>query len=658
MKYAPFIDGLRAIAVSSVVLHHIGFPFASGGFIGVDVFFVISGFLIISQIVQGLEARSFSLSDFWARRVLRILPTYLLVIVCCAVIAPFVFVMPDEYEDFAKEVGLSAVMAVNQLFLSQQGYFDQDSQAKVLLHLWSLAVEEQFYIVAPLLLIGLWRVATAYRAAAIALLFAASLAGCIYWTDRYGNSNAAFYLMPLRAWEFIAGGALSLLVPYVRRSPAILADAFGLGGLAIILSTVWGFGATMPYPSFWAVLPVAGVCAVILAGISRPESTSARLLSLSPFVGLGLVSYALYLWHWPLLTFARLYRFGETSLLIDVLAGGIIPLLLAIATRYVVELPIQRWRRAQPSPVSWRTSRQGLTACVAIGLLGYASFAGFAASVDQVTANTASRSPIDDLEACRLNAMSDAGCANGAPIGLLLGDSHAGASAPALSAYAKESGVVLATGTVAACIPILDLKVFGMDESMRDRCNALRANVRRLLNGKALAPGFAILISNWPMYFAKESKYALGLEQADAPAVNREDVFVANLRHTIDFLLQSGTKRILVVGPVPLFERPAPGCVRRSDDLHLPRDKKCSVPRQEQNLRRDAVVKWLSESLSRYASENVRFIDPVGSFCDDSICRSYTADTVLYVDRGHLSDEGMKKVLSDFADDFHWAVRG
>ena len=217
--YRPYIDGLRAVAVLSVALYHAGVPWLPGGFVGVDVFFVISGFLIINQIMSSKASNRFSFSEFWSRRALRILPPYLLVILTCSLVAPFVLVMPSEYQEFSQEAGYSSIMVVNHFFLSQQGYFDVGADTKVLLHLWSLAVEEQFYIFAPLIITALWYLGRRSFASACAVLFSISFLGCAYWTGLAGDKNYAFFLMPLRAWEFIAGGAVVAAVPLLSRSP-------------------------------------------------------------------------------------------------------------------------------------------------------------------------------------------------------------------------------------------------------------------------------------------------------------------------------------------------------------------------------------------------------------------------------------------------------
>lgn len=200
-SYFDFVDGLRAIAVTSVVAYHVGVPGVTGGFVGVDIFFVISGFLIINQIVAALQSGTFSFSEFWSRRALRILPPYLLVIASSAAAAAYVLVTPSEFEAFGKQALFSAVMVVNHLFLEQQGYFDAASNKKILLHLWSLAVEEQFYLFAPMILAALWWLRLSRTTLAIvgAALATASLVGCINWTPTGSSGidkNYAFFLMP------------------------------------------------------------------------------------------------------------------------------------------------------------------------------------------------------------------------------------------------------------------------------------------------------------------------------------------------------------------------------------------------------------------------------------------------------------------------------
>jgi peptidoglycan/LPS O-acetylase OafA/YrhL len=264
-NYLAFVDGLRAVAILSVVAYHAGFRFVGGGFVGVDIFFVISGYLIIGQIVKGLQSDTFSFAEFWSRRALRILPPYLLVIATSCVVALFVLVTPEEIASFGKEVLWSAGMAANHLFLSQEGYFDRAAEVKPLLHLWSLAVEEQFYLVAPVALVLGFQFLARFSGAVrrwVAALTVGTLGLVSFWlcaSLSSGDVNYAFYLMPLRAWEFIAGGLVPVVALSLRRAPKGLIEFAALLGVALMTYAILGFQANRPFPSTVAAIPVWGL---------------------------------------------------------------------------------------------------------------------------------------------------------------------------------------------------------------------------------------------------------------------------------------------------------------------------------------------------------------------------------------------------------------
>jgi peptidoglycan/LPS O-acetylase OafA/YrhL len=252
--YVPFIDGLRAVSILAVVGFHVGLPGFSSGFVGVDVFFVISGYLIIGHITAALHNGSFSFADFWARRALRILPPFILVLAASTAIGSAVLVTPAEINDFGASVLYAAAMIANQFFCDQQGYFNTASDLKPLLHTWTLSVEEQFYLLVQLLAFGTawiekaskWRGLGLLFAVAI-ILFLASPLACVEYTS--STRNIAFFLMPFRAWEFIAGGMVPALIPLARRLPAILADLVAaLGGIAILVA-ILAFSERLPIRS-------------------------------------------------------------------------------------------------------------------------------------------------------------------------------------------------------------------------------------------------------------------------------------------------------------------------------------------------------------------------------------------------------------------------
>ena len=329
LPYLRFLDGLRAVSVLAVVFYHAGLKAIPGGFIGVDVFFVISGFLIINQIARRLQRNDFSILEFYGRRCLRILPPFFIVLAASALIASFVLVAPGEIREFGRQALWSSLMLVNHLFVSQQGYFDAAAEAKPLLNMWSLAVEEQFYLGVPLTLLALWLVPLRYAVWIVGVLALASFAGCVYFTSDEGT-NYAFYFTTLRAWEFVVGGSITLILPFVTRLPALLVTAIGLGGIAAIGVGVTALNAEMLYPYYYALLPVLGAACVITCGLVDPNSIVSRALSIRPMVAIGLISYSWYLWHWPLLSFWRTWSAGQSTLRLDLVVVAVSAVLASI----------------------------------------------------------------------------------------------------------------------------------------------------------------------------------------------------------------------------------------------------------------------------------------------------------------------------------------
>jgi len=296
VKYRADIDGLRCLAVLPVVFFHAGLPGFSGGFVGVDVFFVISGFLITTIILQAREAGRFSFLDFYARRIRRILPA-LVPVIGFALVFSVLFLPLSERRDFFDSLIGAATFTSNYVFLEQAGYFNGPVELKPLLHTWSLAIEEQFYVVFPLVCV-LAMTFAGRRALGILLsvVLIASLAANVY-VLRDVSANLAFYSTPLRVWELLAGCLLAVWPVKVGRGAA---QALGLVGLALIIAAVVLFTPSTPFPGVAALLPVAGAVMVIVGG-AQSETVAARILSFRPFVQIGKVSYGLYLWHWPLL---------------------------------------------------------------------------------------------------------------------------------------------------------------------------------------------------------------------------------------------------------------------------------------------------------------------------------------------------------------------
>jgi peptidoglycan/LPS O-acetylase OafA/YrhL len=334
-SYRADIDGLRAIAVLAVIFTHAGIPGFGGGFVGVDVFFVISGFLITRNLENARQARERGLWPFYARRLRRTLPAlYLVAFVTLA--AGLALLLPGDLNDLAHSVIAILLFVPNIFFLNQTGYFDHAAVTKPLLHTWSLGVEEQFYLLAPLLPFGLRRFGPFARKAVLIGLFALGLAGCAGL--RAVAPAAAFYLMPARLWEFLAGCLVAEAVfpPIATRWQAEAVSGAALLGLAAAIGT---FSAATAHPGLPTLLPCLATAALIHVGGTH-TTLAGRLLGSRLVAGIGLISYSLYLWHWPLLFFVRTADWHPLSLAAQITAGAAL-LGLSVLTWRFVEMPFR-----------------------------------------------------------------------------------------------------------------------------------------------------------------------------------------------------------------------------------------------------------------------------------------------------------------------------
>ena len=310
LKYRADIDGLRAIAVLAVIFFHADIPGFSGGFVGVDVFFVISGFLITSIILEEIQSGTFSVARFYERRIRRIFPALFPVIFFTLAVSIFIFDY-KAFKKFGESITGTTLFSSNILFWRESGYFDSPSLHKPLLHTWSLAVEEQFYIFFPLLLVGINRFFKRKYLPWIVSIGIISLFASFWGV--YNQPSAAFYLVPTRAWELLAGSILTLRVISPPQSNFIR-SLLAIVGLSLIFYSVFFYTKLTVFPGHNAIAPVLGSALIIHSGIEGSSSIG-KLLGLKPLVFTGLISYSLYLWHWPLIVFAKYMLFRELTVL-------------------------------------------------------------------------------------------------------------------------------------------------------------------------------------------------------------------------------------------------------------------------------------------------------------------------------------------------------
>ena len=662
LKYRPDIDGLRALAVSAVVAFHAGLPWLGGGFAGVDVFFVISGFLITGLLLsEHADTGRINLPAFWTRRARRLAPAFLLVIVVVLVASPFMLQrISGETGALAKAAIASILINANHFFLSSAGeYFGAAAETNPLLHMWSLSVEEQFYLAWPLVLALLWRTrstksqSTQMLMAAITLV---SFLGACWLT--MADSKQAFYLMPARAWELVAGGLMALLlhdrgVREVDRRGA----GMGFAGVSLLIgSFVYLDGAT-GFPGPMALFPVGGTLLLLLAGYLDPSSVVSRGMGTRWVVYLGKISYPLYLWHWPVLVLFRSNRLYERSPALDLLAV-VIALALAVVTYEVVEKGLWKWFASKPRllrgapAVIFSLGGASLALTFAVALGAWARF-GWAYSADEGRLDAARRDmpPLDCMFQVPPGEAAVEACLGDTrkPTVLLWGDSHANHWRPAVTRAADALGVNLATLTMNACRPLQG--PVGTPD-----CVAFNAQVmQRIRNWKGEGRLAGVIVSaRWPEgagipapSIVDAATWKPG-EYFDERARSAEDA-LRFLDAGIDGLaneLAAGQVRLMIVGPSPVQRFAAVHC------LALRAAANCGVQMNELQPYLSPTTEVIRNIALR--NRNVRVLDPLTFMCNAATCPVVANGTIIYSDDDHITRTYSIAQASKFSDAIAW----
>jgi len=499
LAYRPDVDGLRAVAVLSVVFCHAGFN-CPGGFIGVDVFFVISGYLIAGLILKELKQGTFTLANFWERRVRRIAPP-LVVVVAATFVAGWFILMPEDFASFGKSAVGLALLASNVQFWKSIDYFDNAAEEKPLLHTWSLSVEEQFYLFVPVFLLLLAKRSKLNRA--FLLLSAAAVASfglSVFWTQRHPTTN--FYLLPTRAWELFAGALLAFSPRCGIEKRKWLNELLAVLGLALILVPCFAYDHKTPFPGLAALPPVLGSALLIWVGSSAAGFTGiGRVLASKPVVFIGLISYSLYLWHWPLFSLTRYLTVKPptASVLWILIAASII---LAILSWRFVETPFRQRKVLADRGRLFTVAAVLFAAMLFAGLVLFKAkgFDGRIADRTKTIVETGKfdHSYVHELEVGDIpGKLVHLGPTNVTPRILIWGDSHAMATLPVIDAICKETGTAVVAATHAATPPVIGYfsrNQWGLNEQSLPFNAAVLEHIKR---SKIRA---VILISYWNMH--------------------------------------------------------------------------------------------------------------------------------------------------------------
>lgn len=636
MKYRREIDGLRSFAVLPVIFFHAGFSIFSGGYVGVDVFFVISGYLITTIIVSEKESDSFSIVKFYERRARRILPALFFVVLVSLPFA-WAWMLPEELTDYSRSLVAVAAFSSNILFWLESGYFESAAELKPFLHTWSLAVEEQYYLFFPLLIVLLWRFGNRVICWTLLALGAASLLTAQLLSGVYPSAN--FYLLPSRLWELLIGSLIAIFLfrdirvwpaPGDRRYQSI-AEAASLLGLLLILYAVFFFTAETPFPSLYTLVPTIGTGLIIV--FASDKTLVGKMLSFKPLVGIGLVSYSAYLWHQPLFAFARLRSIGEPDhLLMGFL--GLLSLILAFFSWKYVEQPFRDKRTFSRERI-FQGAFAASILVLALGLSGH-----FGEGFDGRT----TRSGVSYADAgldhrIRSNHGLSKKC-DGAftltrecrtddePEILVWGDSFAMHLVEGILASNPDARLIQMTKSV--CGPIVGIAPTNADwpPAWSDRCIAFNDRVIAWLEENE-SIRYVVLASPFNQYLDDNWRIRTrgGIDQAGSASLSRQ------LALTVEAVSNAGAIPV-VFAPPPSNGNNLGNCLARAvsvgEDL-----AKCNFELLEYEDRNADVIALLSS-----LQETVRVVWPAESLCDDQVCTASIDGVFVYRDRRHYSYEG------------------
>lgn len=629
MQYRREIDGLRALAVLPVIFFHAGFSAFPGGYIGVDVFFVISGYLITTLILEGQRAGGFSLYDFYERRARRIIPALILVV---AVTFPFgwIWLLPSDYLSYSKSLISVAFFSSNIFFWGESGYFDGAAELKPLLHTWSLAVEEQFYIFFPLLLIYFLKFSR--RGLAFSLAGLAVLSFLLAQLGMSLNPSASFYLFPARAWELLAGALAAIFLQRSGELPrlAYLHEFLSILGLFLVVVPIFVFDKSTPYPGWRAIFPVSG--SLLLIVFARGQAGIAKLLSNNILVGIGLISYSAYLWHQPLFSMFRHYVGSEFHLSLAIGLCATTFLFAYLSWRFV-ERPFRLKGEIHPKYL-WVFVVVGLVSVASIGAAGV-FFRGFPGRVPSQYRSVGELVRIEDLykyydyagvlrhgvcHSVNTEVWERNGCLDFRRKNIFIwGDSYAA------SLYSGVEYVRNLRHSDYGITQLTDGNVppFFIDAVNEEGKSLLAVNRRRLSMVERYQP--AVVLLGWMI--------------DGAQGLMEQSIATSELSLTIGKIRKvSPNTEVVVVGPFPKWSGTlAKQLIRVGGESRglPPRYMWMGLDRKE--------FAWDARLARLFEDSNVKYISALSIFCSQSGCLTRTSENLLditAVDWGHLTRGG------------------
>lgn len=637
MLHRNDIDGLRALAVLAVVFFHAGIKQMGGGYVGVDVFFVISGFLITSSILKEVSTDSFSYKKFWLRRIRRIFPASIFAVFAASILFFFVS-SPAQLQSFGKSVLSLSLFSSNIHFWTNTGYFTENSDLIPLLHTWSLSLEEQFYLFLPMFLVLLTKYFKSYRTLIFSLSLLVSFILSVILTPKM--PAASFYLLPTRGWELGAGSLLAFINLHKSRYEfkSLLNNLFGIAGLLLICFSVFTFDDETSFPSYNALYPVLGTMLIIFSNTSK-RNLVGQFLGLPLIRWVGKISYSYYLWHWILLVFYKFYQLDKPSLESNIFVAVISVVPAYLSYRYVEE-PVRR------NLDYWNSKK--ITYLFIFSTLFYAGFGGLLASgkgyswrfsksyIDYeksgVIYNEKNHCENKDTNICKVINKEDSSSKI-----MLWGDSHAKAILPGLISAAKEKGHNVDFSILEGCPPLLDVKTYPETEKFQNKCLMHNKNTVDYINENTFKK--IIILARFNVYLNKRDLYEEGVHPdrflyfLKAPEKDkRMKVSIETLKKSLRTTLNSlDDKNVVIPLQVPNFKIHP---VVRANKLQLFNKSVIHTRNRAEAFKRSQPF------LDILVEQEVSTYNFFDDFCNDESCSPYGKNESYYFDDDHLSVVG------------------
>ena len=649
MNYRSEIDGLRALAILPVILFHAGFKFFSGGFIGVDIFFVISGYLITSIIIKEKESGVFTLIDFYERRARRILPALFFVMLVSLPLAWF-WLIPEDMKSFSKSLISICSFSSNIFYWLSEGYFSTSSELIPFLHTWSLSVEEQYYLFFPILLIIIWKFR--FRFTLELIIFLALISFVLAEWASLIKPSAAFYLLPSRAWELLLGSCVALYLSFnnTYKPSKSTKNTLSFLGLFLILYGVLYLDKNTPFPGVYALIPTIGASLIILYATN--ETITGKVLSNKILVSVGLLSYSAYLWHQPLFAFAR-HRSIDNPSQTTFLILSILTFILAYFSWKYIEKPFREKNKFTKKQI-FTYAACGSIFFIAIGVTGDLN-KGFVsrnqifvelANIKTVKDNRCHNSERKNAEEIEKGNICIIGKSS-IPTFAIIGDSHAGALFNSVEKWTSKklfAGYALSNGF---CAPLID---FNMDKYQAIGCSSKNTNsFKKIIETKSIK--YVVLVAEWANYtkgYRNEGDGAIkeiGLASDNFnKAKNQSEnkiIFQRSLQKTIQNLIDAN-KKVIIIEPTPEFEVNVFSSVAKN---YLFGNKKIQFPQipiKDYEDRNHEVLEVFNQL------KNVKLIETKNIFCKENKCNSVNSENkILFSDTNHVTEYGGNMIINE-----------